>query len=185
VVVHLKPPPPLRLRIAVDEGPFKGSEAAPVTIVEFSDFHCPFRKWVLPTLTHIESQYSDKMKLVFRDYPIDQLHPGSREAHEADRCANAQGKFWAYHDALFANAPKASPEQLKSYAQEVGLDVPAFEQCLNSGTYQATVQREVEEGTRLGVTGTPTFFVNGRLLVGAQPLAAFVSVIEEELARVR
>jgi protein-disulfide isomerase len=97
--------------------------------------------------------------------------------------ATDQGKVTVYHDALFANAPKASPEQLKAYAEEVGLDVPAFEQCLNSGTYQATVQRDVEEGSRVGVTGTPAFFINGRLVSGAQPLERFVRVIEEELAR--
>ena len=94
-----------------------------------------------------------------------------------------QGKFWAYHDALFANAPKAGPEQLKTYAQEVGLDVAAFEQCVNSGTYQAAVQSDVEEGARVGVTGTPAFFINGRLVSGAQPLESFVRMIEEELAR--
>jgi protein-disulfide isomerase len=137
---------------------------------------------VLPTLTQLESQYGDKVKLVFRDYPIDNLHPAARKAHEAARCAHAQGKFWAYHDALFANAPQASPEQLKTSAQEVGLDVPAFEQCVTSGTYQALVQRDVEEGSRVGVTGTPAFFINGRLVSGAQPLESFVRVIEEELA---
>jgi predicted DsbA family dithiol-disulfide isomerase len=119
-----------------------------VTIVEFSDFHCPFCKRVAPTLAQIETQYGDKVKLIFRDFPIDQLHPGAREAHETARCASEQGKFWAYHDALFANTPKTSPEQLKASAQEVGLDLPAFEQCVSSGKYQTTVQQDVEEGTR-------------------------------------
>jgi protein-disulfide isomerase len=185
VVVHLKPPPPLRVQIAVDGAPFKGSEAAAVTIVEFSDFHCPFCKRVLPTLAQLESRYGDNVKLVFRDYPIDQLHPGARKAHEAARCADEQGKFWAYHDALFANASKTNPEQLKTYAQEVGLDVIAFEQCFSSGKYQTAVQKDVEEGMRAGVTGTPAFFINGRLVSGAQPLESFVRVIEDELARVR
>jgi protein-disulfide isomerase len=183
VVVHLKAPPVFRAEVSVDGAPFKGSATAPVTIVEFTDFHCPFCKRVLPTLGQLESQYGDKVKLVFRDYPIDNLHPGARKAHEAARCAHDQGKFWAYHDLLFANAPKASPEQLKTSAQEVGLDVPAFEQCVSSGTYQAAVQRDVEEATRVGVTGTPAFFINGRLVSGAQPLESFVRVIEEELAR--
>jgi protein-disulfide isomerase len=185
VVVHLKAPPVFRAEVCVDGAPVKGSATAPVTIVEFSDFHCPFYKRVLPTLGQLEAQYGDKVELVFRDYPIDNLHPGARKAHEAARCANDQGKFWAYHDALFANAPKASPEQLKTYAQEVGLDVLAFEQCVNSGTYQAVVQRDVEEGTRVGLTGTLAFFINGRLVSGAQPLESFVRVIEEELARAR
>jgi protein-disulfide isomerase len=185
VAVHLKAAPIFRAEVSVDGAPFKGSAMAPVTIVEFTDFHCPFCKRVLPTLGQLDSQYGDNVRLVFRDFPIDNLHPGARKAHEAARCAHEQGKFWAYHDALFANAPEASPEQLKTYAKEVGLDVPAFEQCFNSGTYQAAVQRDVEEGTGVGVTGTPAFFINGRLISGAQPLERFVRVIEEELARAR
>jgi protein-disulfide isomerase len=124
-----------------------------VTIVEFSDFHCPFCKRVVPTLAQLETQYGDKVKLIFRDFPIDQLHPGARQAHEAARCVSEQGKFWAYHDLLFAHAPKTSPEQLKAYAQDVGLDLPAFEQCVSSGKYQTTVQQDIDEGTRAGVTG--------------------------------
>src|SRR5262249_41488822 len=96
-----------------------------------------------------------------------------------------QGKFWAYHDALFANAPKTGTEQLKAYAQDVGLDLPAFEQCVSSGKYQTIVQQDIDEGTRAGVTGTPAFFINGRLVSGAQPLESFTRVIEDELARAR
>jgi protein-disulfide isomerase len=183
VVVHLQAPAVFRAEVSVDGALFKGPATAPVPIVAFSDFHCPFCKRVLPTLGQLESQYGDKVKLVFRDYPLDNLHPAARKAHEAARCAHDQGQFWAYHDLLFANAPKASPEQLTTYAQAVGLDVAAFEQCVSSGTYQATVQRDIEEGTRVGVTGTPAFFINGRLVSGAQPLESFVRVIEEELAR--
>jgi len=185
VVVHLKAPPVFRAQVAADGAPFKGSATAPVTIVEFSDFHCPFCKRVQPTLAQLVSKYDGKVKLVHRDFPIDQLHPAARKAHEAARCANDQGKFWAYHDKLYENAPKASPEQLKAYAKEVGLDLAAFEQCVSSGKYQAAVQKDNDEGTRAGVTGTPAFFINGRLLSGAQPLESFVSLIEEELARAR
>ncbi|MBI3329516.1 MAG: thioredoxin domain-containing protein [Nitrospinae bacterium] len=185
VVVHLTPPPVVRTEVSVDGAPFRGLQGAPVTIVEFSDFHCPFCKQVLPTLTQLQSQYGDKVKLVFRDFPIDQLHPGARKGHEAARCANEQGKFWAYHDLLFANAPKASPEQLKGYAQEAGMNVAAFEQCVASGKYREAVQQDIEEGSRAGVTGTPAFFINGRLVSGAQPLENFSRIIEEELMRVR
>ena len=185
VVVHLKALPVFRAQVSADGGPSKGGATAPVTIIEFSDFHCPFCKRVLPTLTQIEAQYGDKVKLVFRDFPIDQLHSGARKAHEAARCANEQGKFWVYHDLLFANPPKANPEQLKAYAQEVELDVAAFEQCISSGKYQTAVQKDIEEGSRAGVTGTPAFFINGRLVSGAQPPESFVRVIEEELARAR
>jgi len=125
------------------------------------------------------------MKLVFRDFPIDQLHPAARKAHEAARCANDQGKFWAYHDKLFATAPRASIENLKTYAKEVGMDTAAFDKCLSNAKYQAAVQKDIDEGARLGVTGTPAFFINGRLLVGAAPLENFVRVIDDELARVQ
>ncbi len=109
----------------------------------------------------------------------------SAQAGEAARCAHEQGKFWAYHDRLYATAPKASPEQLRAYAQEVGLDLPAFEQCLARRKYQAAVHQDEDDGIRAGVTGTPALFVNGRLLSGAQPLESFVHLIDEELARPR
>jgi protein-disulfide isomerase len=113
VVVHPKAPAVFRSEVGVDGASFKGAAMAPVTIVEFTDFHCPFCQWVLPTLMQLESQYGDKMKLVFRDYPLDNLHPQARKAHEAARCAHDQGKFWAYHDLLFANAPKATRSSLR------------------------------------------------------------------------
>jgi protein-disulfide isomerase len=185
VVVHLKPPPPLRVQIAADGSLFRGPETAPVAIVEFTDFHCPFCKSVQPTLAQLRSRYGEKVRLVHRDFPIDQLHPNARKAHEAARCANEQGKFWTYHDALYANAPKAGPADLKAYARDGGLDVSAFEHCLTNGKYQAAVQKDVDEGARLGVTGTPVFFINGRMLSGAQSLETFARVVDEELAQVR
>ncbi|MBI3030559.1 MAG: thioredoxin domain-containing protein [Candidatus Rokubacteria bacterium] len=185
VVVNVPRPPVFRAEVPTDGAPFKGPAEAPVTIVEFQDFHCPFCKRVQPTVAEILARYGDKVKVVHKDFPIDQLHPQARKGHEAARCANEQGKFWAYHDKLYENAPKASPEQLKAFAQEVGLAVPAFEQCLASGKHRAAVQRDVEEGQRLGVTGTPTFFINGRLLSGAQPFESFARMIDEELERQR
>jgi len=185
VVVHLQAPPVFRPEVTVGGAPFRGPAAAPVTIVEFSDFHCPFCKQVLGTLTQLLSRYGDRVRLVFRDFPIDSLHPQARKAAEGARCAHDQGKFWEYHDVLFANAPQASPEKLKAYAAQVGLDLPSFERCLSSGTPEAAVQKDVDEGIRLGVTGTPAFFINGHLLSGAQPLESFVRVIEGELAHAR
>lgn len=183
VVVNLKPPPVQRIEVSVQGAPIKGGEKAPVTIVEFSDFHCPFCKRVVSTLAQLESKYGEKIKLVFRDFPIDSLHPGASKAHEAARCADEQGKFWAYHDKLFASPPKSSPEIFKRFAKDVGLEPVAFETCLGNGKYQAAVKQDIEEGQRLGVTGTPAFFINGRLVSGAQPLEAFARVIDEELAR--
>jgi len=183
IVVNLKPPSVLRVAVAVDGAPFKGPAKAPVTIVEFSDFHCPFCRRVIPTLAQLQSQYGEKIKLVFRDFPIESLHPGATKAHEAARCANEQGKFWPYHDKLFAGPSNASPELFKGLAKELELDALAFETCLGSGKYQAAIKQDIEEGNRVGVSGTPAFFINGRLISGAQPFEAFVRVIDDELAR--
>ena len=183
VVVNLKPPPIQRVEVSIQGAPFKGGEKAPVTIVEFSDFHCPFCKRVVPTLAQLESKYGDKVKLVFRDFPIESLHPGASKAHEAARCAGEQGKFWPYHDKLFAGPANSSPELFNRFAKEVGLESAAFETCLSSGKHQAAIKKDIEEGQRLGVAGTPAFFINGRLFTGAQPLDAFARVIDEELAR--
>ena len=185
VAVHLQPPPVHRVEVATNGAPFKGPTRAPVTMVKFEDFHCPFCKKVQPTVAQVLSKYGNKVRLVHRDFPIDSIHPVARKAHEAARCANEQGKFWQYHDVLYANAPKADAADLKSYAKEVGLDVQAFEKCLASGKFQDVVQKDVDEGARLGVTGTPSFFINGRLLSGAQPLEAFVGIIDAEISQAR
>jgi protein-disulfide isomerase len=182
VAVYLTPPPVHRIQVNVDGAPFVGATVAPVTIVEFSDFHCPFCQRAEDTIGQILSRYGDRVRLIWRDYPIDNLHPQSRQAHEAARCASDQGKFWPYHKALFAGPPKP-PDQLPAVAQETGLDMASFKACVASGKHQAEVQKDVEEGKRLDVTGTPTFFINGRVLAGAQPLEAFVRVIDDELAR--
>jgi protein-disulfide isomerase len=183
VAIHLTPPPLTRVAVSTDGAPVKGPAMAPVTIVEFSDFHCPFCKRVNPTLDQVVAQYGDRVRIVFRDYPIDQLHPGARKAHEAARCAHEQGKFWAYHDVVFDKAPRASADDLKTYAKQVGLDLAAFDTCVASGKHVAAVKKDVEEGAQAGVIGTPAFFINGRVLSGAQALEAFAQVIDDELAR--
>lgn len=185
VVVHLSAPPVFRAEVGTAGAPFKGAPGAPVTIVEFQDFHCPFCRRVQATVAEILARYGDRVKVVHRDFPIDSLHPLARKGHEAARCANEQGKFWAYHDLLYANAPKAGPEHLTAFAQEVGLNLRAFEQCVSSRKYRAAVQKDVDDGHGLGVTGTPTFFINGRLLSGAQPFESFARMIDEELERQR
>jgi len=183
VVVHLAPPPVYRTEVSVDGAPSKGNDTAQVTVVEFQDFHCPFCERVQPTLAQLMSRYGGRIRLVFRDFPIDQLHPQARKAHQAARCAKDQGKFWPFHDILFARAKKGGPEDLKTYAREAGLNMKSFERCLGSGGHQAEVQKDVDEGIRAGVSATPSFFINGRLVSGALPLERFVFLIEEELAR--
>ena len=182
IQVYLQAPQPFRADVSVDGAPFRGPATAPVTIVEFQDFQCPFCKRVQPTLSQILSRYGDKVKLVYRDFPIESLHPEALLAHEAARCAGEQGKFWEYHDVLFGNAPAASPEQLDAYAKQVGIDVPTFKSCLSSGKYRDAIQKDEHEGVQLGVTGTPSFFINGRSLPGAQSLEEFARIIDEELA---
>ncbi len=183
VVTYLKPPPVFRVELSVAGEPFRGSEKAPVTVVKFEDFHCPFCKQAQPTFNELLSRYNGKVRLVHKDLPLESLHPQARQAAEAARCAYEQGKFWEYHDKLYANSPKASADDLKSYAKDVGLNVDSFDRCFASGKYKAVVQQDLNEGAQLGLTGTPTFFINGREISGNQPLEAFEAIIDEELAR--
>jgi protein-disulfide isomerase len=185
VATYLKPPPVFRAEVSLVGDPFKGSEKAPVTIVKFEDFHCPFCKQVQPTFNELLSRYNGKVRLVHKDLPLESIHPQARQAAEAARCAYEQGKFWEYHDKLYANSPKASTDDLKSYAKEIGLDVDSFDRCFASGKYKAVVQQDLNEGAKLGLTGTPTFFINGREISGNQPLIAFEAIIDEELARTK
>jgi len=119
---------------------------------------------------------------VFRDFPLP-MHGQAHQAAEAAQCANSQGKFWQYHDKLFENQRALQPDNLKQYAQELGLDGDKFATCLDSGEFRAEVDEDQKAGQRLGVTGTPAFFINGRFLNGAQPFEAFQTIIEDELDR--
>ena len=181
VVTYLKPPPIFRAELSIAGEPFKGSEKARVTIVKFEDFHCPFCKQAQPTLNELLSRYNGQVRLVHKDLPLESLHPQARQAAEAARCAYEQGKFWEYHDTLYANSPKASADDLKSYGKEVGLNVDSFDRCFASGKYKAVVQKDLNEGAQLGLSGTPTFFINGREISGNLPLKAFEAIIDEEL----
>lgn len=181
VSVHLKPPPVFRSEIALEGAPVRGNSAAPVTIVEFSDFHCPFCRNAQSSLSGVRAKYGDRVKFVFRDFPLDGLHPKAQVAAAAAHCASEQGKFWEFYDRLFQESD-TSDGATQRLAKELGMDTKKFEACTASGKYKAQILASVEEGIRLGVTATPTFFVNGRILVGAQPLDAFIKVIDEELA---
>jgi protein-disulfide isomerase len=184
VVVRLQPPPAIRVEVSTDGAPVRGAADAPVTVVEFSDFECPFCKQTQPTLKQLFERYPGKVRLAYRDFPLDSIHPQARRAAEAARCAHDQGKFWEYHDVLFTESPRLALEDLRRYAGQAGVDVTKFDSCLAAGTHKAAVQRDLDEGNRLGVTGTPAFFINGRALTGAQPLEAFARLIEQELASI-
>lgn len=185
IAIHLQAPPVFRVTLDLDGAPSKGAANAPVTPVKFEDFHCPFCKDSLRTLAELLARYGERVRIVHKDYPIDALHPQARLAHVAARCAHEQGKFWAYHDAVYAAAPKASPDDLKNFAQLSGVEPGGFDACLSSGKSAAAVEADIAAGTQAGVTGTPAFFVNGRMIGGAQPLEQFVRIIDEELAQRR
>jgi len=180
VKVLLVPP---RASVEVGNAPARGPSGAPVTIVEFSDFQCPYCSHVTGTLRRLQERYGDKIRLVYRDFPLSQIHREAAKAAEAAACANDQGKFWEMHDRLFADQQALQVEALKKSAVELGLDATAFDECLDSGRHTREWQQDQAEGARYGITATPAFFVNGRLLVGAQPFEGFVQAIDEELQR--
>jgi predicted DsbA family dithiol-disulfide isomerase len=162
----------------------KGSATAPVTIVEFSDFQCVFCRRAQTVLGELLARYGDDVRLVHRDFPSPR-HPMARAAAEAARCAGDQGKFWEYHDMLFQGQPTLTEGDLGRLSREVGLEAEPFTTCLTSGRHRDAIDADLREGKRSFVEGTPTFFVNGRPVIGAPPLDVFIGVIEEELERVR
>ena len=172
-----------RTEIATDGAPAKGPASAPVTIVEFSDFQCPFCSRVNPTIEQVRAKYGDQVRIVFRQFPLHSIHPQAQKAAEASLCANEQGKFWEMHDAMFADQQKLAVEDLKATAGRIGLDAAAFGTCLDSGKHEGQVKADVKAGTLAGVTGTPAIFVNGRSLSGAVPFEQIAKIIDEELAR--
>jgi protein-disulfide isomerase len=179
VRVLLDPP---RILIGYDPKRLRGSPKAPVMIVEFSDFQCPYCHGVEATLKNVLAKYGDRVSLAYRDFPITQLHPLAESAAEASRCAGEQGKFWEYHDQLFASS-KLDHDALLGLARALKLDEKQFDSCVANGKYRADVQRDLQEGTQAGVSGTPGFFINGLPLSGAKSADAFVRLIDEELAR--
>ncbi len=181
VTVLLEAP---RVKVASAGHPSKGPSSAPVTIVEFSDFQCPFCRAAEPSLKEVRRKYGDQVRLVYMDYPLS-FHAHAMDAARAARCAAEQNKFWQFHDALFADQKKLDVDSLKQTAARLGLDTHQFNVCLASDKHTGGIQRDVAEGNALGVTGTPTFFVNGRELAGVQPLPKFNEVIDEELARAK
>ncbi len=178
VRITLEPP---RQKIATADSPSQGPANAPVEMVEFSDFQCPYCYRAHPTVKQVLQTYGDKVRFVYRNYPLPS-HPNARPAAEAAQCANEQGKFWPYHDRLFADQTKLGPADLKASAVALGLDAAKFDACFDSHKYQARVDADLKAGNEAGVDGTPAFFINGRMLSGAQPYDEFKKIIDEELA---
>jgi protein-disulfide isomerase len=182
VEVLLPPYLPAKIEVAAT-GPSKGPEGAPVTIIEFSDFQCPYcsrAEATVKDLLELE-KYKGKLRLVYRDYPLAN-HNLAPKAAEAAHCAGDQGKYWEMHDRLFAGAPKLEVNDLKAYARDLKLDEGRFTKCLDSGEKAKVVADHFKAGNDAGVRGTPAFFINGRLLSGAQKLEAFTALIDAELA---
>ncbi|HYD47372.1 MAG TPA: thioredoxin domain-containing protein [Terriglobales bacterium] len=159
----------------------RGGKNAPVQIISWSDYECPFCKRAEPTVEQVLKEYGDKVSFVHRDFPLD-FHQHAEKAAEAAHCAEAQNKFWEYHSKLFATQDLSEPS-LKTIAKDLGLDTAKFDACLASGQYKAAIQKDVEDGAAAGVAGTPAFFINGRMLSGAQPYEKFKEVIDAELAK--
>lgn len=179
VIVLLRPE---RIEVSFDPARLKGSPDAPVRIVEFSDYSCPYCRRAEATLSELRAKYQGKVSQAYRDYPLREIHPHAQMAAEASRCAAEQGKFWEYHDLLFANSEKQTPDDLRAYARVLQLDGNRFDSCLSSGRYKPQIDQDVQDGTRTGIVGTPGFFINGIYLDGAQPAAVFERIIDEELS---
>ena len=185
---HLEMPASLqqaKTEVSFDPARLRGSPHVPVIIIEFSDFQCPLCRKVQPTLKSLLAKYEGRVSLAYRDFPLRGMHGQAELGAESSRCAGEQGKFWEYHDLLFDNPDKLNQNGLLELARNAKLGEKQFDSCLSSGKYRSQVQRDLQDGIRAGVMGTPGIFINGILLSGAQPEAAFEQVIESELASVK
>lgn len=180
--VEAAAPPTLSVQIATEGRPFLGPEDALVTIVEFSDYQCPFcGRHFQQTLPQLLREYEGRVRYVLMNYPISSIHSFAQKAGEAAECAYDQDRFWEYHDALFRNQEALDLDSLKRYAVDIGLDASLFSMCLDSGAKTELVLKDFQEGQSYGVTGTPTFFINGRRLIGARPFTSFKTMIDAAL----
>ncbi len=186
--------PSVDMQALVDDDPSFGDKNAKVVVVEFSDFQCPFcRRFYVQTLSQLEQEYisTGKVLFVYRDFPLSSIHPAAQKSAEAAECADEQGKFREMHDVLFEEQNKLgggtvdySVDDIKKWAATVqGLDVTKFNECLDSDKYKDEVLKDFQDGVNAGVGGTPTFFINGQQVSGAQPFSVFKQVIDQELAK--
>ncbi len=179
VNVLLEPP---RVEVAIDDDPVKGPASAPITIVEFSDFQCPYCSRAEGTVKQVLEKYPGKIRFVYRDFPLG-MHNQAAKASEAAQCANDQGKFWEFHDALYSDQSKLSVPDMQATAERLGMDGAKFKSCLETGKFTAEVNKDIKDATTAGVSSTPFFFINGIAVVGAQGVDTFSEVIDKELAK--
>ena len=164
IEINLKEPDPPYYNIAIDDQPARGGATAAVTIVEFTDFQCPACSRTQPIIDEVVKEYGDRVKLVIRDYPLYTMHANALKAAEAAEAAREQGKYWEYTALLFKNQQALGPADLVEYARQVGMDLTKFQASLNSGKNLEKVQRDMQDGDKIGVSSTPTVFINGRRL---------------------
>ena len=173
----------VRYDVPIDGDPFYGPENAAITIIEFSDYECPYcRKWHVEVFQRLLEAYPGQIKFVYRDFPLTSIHPNAFSAAEAANCAGEQGLYWPYHELLFSMQLGLSHEAYTQYAKQLGANMDTFNACLTDGKYKDEIQADFEYGAQLGIRSTPTFFINGIALVGAQPYETFKQVIDKELA---
>lgn len=173
---------PLRFDVKTAGSPSLGPKSAPVTLIAFTDFQCPYCKDFSETLQEILKAYANKVRLVLRQFPLTEIHPDAQRAAEASLCANAQNRFWEMHDALFRNQDDLKEGTIKAQAREIGLDAKKFDSCLESSRYRARVREDLRAGSIAGTDGTPAIYINGRYLNGSRSYEEIASIIDEELA---
>lgn len=171
----------IRKELETKDDPSWGPDDAKIVIVEFSDFQCPFCKQAFPIIQKIKREYQDSVKIIYRDMPIVNIHPDALNAAMAAECADDQDKFWQYHDNIFINQDDLSVGNLKLIASQIGLDLNEFNECFTSEKYLSEVQNDLQDGLRFGVTGTPTFFINGIKIPGVIPYNTFKQIIDKLL----
>ena len=179
VRIFLSPP---RHTVSADPARIRGNPDAPITIVEFSDFQCPYCYQAYWTIKNVLKKYGAKVKLSYRDMPLAGAEADPNGTAAAARCAGEQGKYWEYHDLLFENQDDLGPRAFREFAGDLNLNATQFESCLESAKFRASIQEDFQEGLRLGITGTPFFFINGIPINGALPQPDFEQTIESELA---
>jgi len=179
VEMFLSAPPPLMASVGAD-GPAKGSADAPVTIVVFSDFQCPYCKQAIPVLNQVMQAYGNDVRLIFKHLPLSSIHPQALGAAQAAVCAEKQGRFWDYHDRLFASSPNLSPLILEKIASDIGLNTGEFSSCLNGEESRSAVLRDLQVANKLGIQGTPTFVINGQVFKEAISFESVKKIINEE-----
>jgi protein-disulfide isomerase len=178
VVVLLQPP---AADVAIGKSPALGSADAPVQVIEFADYECPYCQKIDPDLKKLRDEFKGQLVFAFKDFPLP-MHKHAEKAAEAARCAAHQGKFWEYHDVLFEKNSGLEPTQLKEYARTLGLDSAKFDSCLDSGGEAAAIQQDVEEGNRLGLTGTPSLFINGHFFSGITSYTVLHDTVAQQIS---